>query len=94
MAGITPHFSGVYPTWAALAHGLQNHHNLDALHDCLGEEFVVPESGGVVVAFRRFDEFMRGKGATLLPSGHTEAEIVLDILPVPLDTSYSAEDGF
>ena len=34
-------------------------HNFDALRDCVEEEFVVPENGGVVVVFRRFDELQR-----------------------------------
>jgi hypothetical protein len=54
-------------------------HNLDALHDCLEGDFVVPERGGAVVGFNRFDAFMKGKGASVSLSGRTEAEILLDV---------------
>jgi len=53
--------------------------NLDALHDCL-EDLSVPERGGTVIVLNRFDAFRNGRGATLLPSGRPEAEIVLDLL--------------
>jgi len=53
--------------------------NLDAFHDCV-EDLPVPESGGTVMVLNRFDAFHKGRGAALLPSGRTEAEIVLDIL--------------
>ena len=53
-------------------------HNLDALHDCL-EDLSVPERGGTVIVLNRFDSFNKGSGASLLPSGRHEAEIVLDI---------------
>lgn len=54
-------------------------HNLEALHDCLEEEFLAPETGGAVVVFSRFDAFLKGEGGSVLPSGRTEAETVLDI---------------
>ena len=53
--------------------------NLDALDDCL-EDLSVPERGGTVMVLNRLDAFRESHGATLLPSGRTEAEIVLDIL--------------
>lgn len=53
--------------------------NLDALWDCL-QDLSVPQRGGTVIVLNRFDAFQNGCGATLLPSGRAEGDIVLDIL--------------
>jgi hypothetical protein len=53
--------------------------NLDALDDCV-RDLPVPDSGGVALAFTRFDAYAKGPGAIPTASGRPEAEIVFDVL--------------
>lgn len=54
-------------------------HNLNALNDCLSD-LPVPIVGGIALVLRRFDAYSKGAGAFAMPSGCSEAEVVLDIL--------------
>jgi RNAse (barnase) inhibitor barstar len=56
--------------------------NPNALHDCIQNDLVIPENGGLVLVFHHYDHFVR---ATRFPSrtGDTcgsGAEVTLDIL--------------
>jgi hypothetical protein len=53
--------------------------NFDALEDCLSD-LVVPDVGGTVFVLRNFDPYAKGSGATVMHSGRTQAEVLLDIL--------------
>jgi len=52
--------------------------NLDALNECVWDDMVVPDAGGLVIVFRGYDRFAKvlGKRAT---DQKSTAEIVLDI---------------
>ena len=51
---------------------------LDALNDVL-DDIAVPDEGGMVVVFNRFDVYAKGAGAAATPRGPTEASVVLHI---------------
>jgi len=48
---------------------------LNALNDCMWEDLVVPENGGLTLVLSRYDHFVR----TMQAGNHASAEIVLDI---------------
>jgi hypothetical protein len=54
--------------------------NFDALDECIREDLLVPNEGGVALLLNRFDLFAAGAGATQWPSSRTASQILLDIL--------------
>lgn len=53
--------------------------NLDALNDCMWEDIVVPDEGGLVLIFYHYDRFQKAIRIDNT-DGRTFAEIVLDVL--------------
>jgi hypothetical protein len=53
--------------------------NLHALNDSLGD-LAVPDEGGFALALVQFDKYTKGPGTAAIPSGCTQAEIVLEVL--------------
>ena len=53
--------------------------NLDALHECMWDDLVVPETGGLVLVLRRYDQFAKAIQFNAR-NGRIFAEIALDIL--------------
>jgi hypothetical protein len=53
--------------------------NINAFDDCIAD---LPLSGsrGAVMILVNFDSYASGSGSTLMPSGRTEAEAILDII--------------
>jgi len=54
-------------------------HNFDAFDDCIAD-LPLSESRGAVIILVNFDSYAACSGSTLLHSGRTEAEVILDII--------------
>lgn len=52
--------------------------NLDALNECMADDLIVPDDGGLAIVLRRYDSFFNGFGAAH-GAEKGEAEIVLSI---------------
>lgn len=54
--------------------------NLDALNECICEDLVVPDEGGLVLVFRSYDSFASAVQLDMRAGGRSFAEIVLHVL--------------
>jgi RNAse (barnase) inhibitor barstar len=54
--------------------------NLDALNECICEDLVVPDEGGLVLVFRSYDRFASAVQLDIRAGGRSFAEIVLHVL--------------